>query len=122
MPTARRTELPTRKTVSLRSGVPGSGVGGIFQLIYSTIANVDRDDEREFLTAEDDDGEGKDSATRTRLTTEFPCQLIAFPIRTPAHETSDSSTSSEINTDVTATGGDGEPLAQDVQPRGISYG
>jgi len=64
MPTARRTELPTRRTVNLRSSVPSSGVGNIFQLIYSTIADVDRDDEHEFLTADDDDnGEGEDAAT-----------------------------------------------------------
>lgn len=49
MPTARRTELPTRKTVSLRSSVPCSGVGDTFQLIYNTIADVDCDDERKFL-------------------------------------------------------------------------
>ena len=66
MPTARRTELPTRRTVNLRSSVPSSSVGDVFQLIYSTIANVDRDDEHEFLTADDDGGEGADAVTETQ--------------------------------------------------------
>ena len=100
MPTARRTELPTRRTVSLRSSVPSSGVGDIFQLIYSTIADVDRDDEHEFLTADDDDnGEGEGAATgnwNSDPPTESWRQLSTFPIRTPANETSESSTSSEI--------------------------
>ena len=68
MPTARRTELPTRRTVSLRSSVPCSSVGDVFQLIYSTIADVYRDDEREFLTGDDncdDEGGGGGTATRT---------------------------------------------------------
>lgn len=68
MPTARRTELPTRRTVSLRSSVPCSSVGDVFQLIYSTIADVYRDDEREFLTDDDnghDEDGGEETATRT---------------------------------------------------------
>lgn len=66
MPTARRTELPTRRTVSLRSSVLGSGVGNVFQLIYSTIADVDRDDEHESLTDNDDgDDEGEDAVVGT---------------------------------------------------------
>ena len=59
MPTARRTELPTRRTVNLRSNVPGSGIEDIFQFIYSTIADVSRYDEREFLTTGGGDGEGE---------------------------------------------------------------
>lgn len=72
MPTARRTELPTRRTVSLRSSVPGSGVGDVFQLIYSTIADVDRDDEHEFLTVDDGDGEGEDAVTATQTPRQSP--------------------------------------------------
>jgi len=72
MPTARRTELPTRRTVSLRSSVPGSSVGDVFQLIYSTIADVDRDDEHEFLTADDGDGEGEDAVTATQTLRHSP--------------------------------------------------
>ena len=66
MPTARRTELPTKRTVSLRSNVPCSSVGDTFQLIYSTITDVGRDDEHEFLTNDeggDDEGGGEDAAT-----------------------------------------------------------
>ena len=72
MPTARRTEPPTRRTISLRSGVPGSGVGDIFRLIYSTIANADRDDEHKFLAADDDDDEGEDAMTGTQTHRQNP--------------------------------------------------
>ena len=91
MPTARRTELPTRRTVSLRSSVPDSSVGDGFQLIYSIIADVDRDDEREFLT---DDGDAVTGTLTHRLNP--GCQLITFPIRTPALKTPEPSTSPEI--------------------------
>ena len=52
-----------RRTACLRSSVLGSGVGGVFQLIDDTIANVDCDSERESLT--DDDGEGEDTPSGT---------------------------------------------------------
>ena len=73
MPTTRRTELPTRRTVSLRSGVPGSGIRDIFQLIYSTIADVDRDNEHEFFTDDNDGGgEGEDAVTGLRPSDRTP--------------------------------------------------
>jgi len=95
MPTARRTELPTRRTVNLRSSVPGSGA---FQPIYSTIADVDRDDEHEFLADDDDDGgEGEGAATGTSTHRRNPRrQLITFPIRTPTEKASEPSTLPEI--------------------------
>jgi len=95
MPTARRTELPTRRTVNLRSSVPGSGA---FQLIYSTIAHVYRDDEHEFLADDDDDeGEGKTQQPGLRHHRRNPLRrLITFLIRTPTEKTSESSTSPEI--------------------------
>ena len=64
--------MPTRRTVRLRSSVPGSGVGDVFQLIYSTIADVDRDDEHEFLTVDDDDSEREDAVTATQTLRQSP--------------------------------------------------
>ena len=69
MPTAKRAELPTRRAVSRRSDGPGSGVGDIFQLIYSTITDTDRDDKHEFLSGDDDDeSEEEGAATGTSTT------------------------------------------------------
>lgn len=88
MPTARRTELPTRSTVILRSNVPGSGIKDIFLFIYNSIADTDRYDEREFLATDCDDGEGETYEVEPNpLTESLALRLIAFPIRTPAYET-----------------------------------
>jgi len=98
MPTARRTELPTRKTVSLRSGVPGSGVGGVFQLIYSTSPTFTVTMSASSWTTNDDgEGEGVVTTTQTRQQNpRVPTDRLPCLFRIPANETSESSTSSEI--------------------------
>jgi hypothetical protein len=97
MPTAKSAELPTRRAVSLRSRGPGSGVGDIFQLIYSTITGIDRVDEHEFLSGGGVNGsEGEGAATGTSTTDRIGSRLITFLIRIPAYNPTCPSTSAKI--------------------------
>lgn len=120
MPTTRRTELPTRRTVSLRSTGPNSGVRYIFQLIYIIIAGVGCNGEHEYLTGGEGEGEDAATATWSRQLNPRP-RLIAFRIRTRTYKPPLFHVRDNAGV-VIAIEVDGEPPTNHVQPRRFPRG